>query len=360
VPLDAFYTAAQIAETLLAQATILCPSTVADFSAGTGSLLSAAHLKWPTAKLLAIDHDPSALSVVTEQLPNSTVCCADFLDPVYQSKICKAASACGAISLIVANPPFSCRGGTKLVNEVDGRTFTASLALSFVIGGVRYLDSKGEILAILPASCLNSEKDWNALRQLERLFSVQVVGGASRSAFKGCAAATVFVRFTRKVSEQASVYGDREDLQVITSRTFGAFRIFRGSIQMHAVPDDVDEAAIPFVHTTELSKYHVILNRRWVRTRRSRICGPAILLPRVGMPREHKVCLLQSKRLVAISDCVFAITCQDSASIQDLYHILQGSWRKLESLYIGTGARYITVHRLSNFLREVVPFCVAN
>jgi hypothetical protein len=110
---------------------------------------------------------------------------------------------------------------------------------------------------------------------------------------------------------------------------------------------------MPLVHTTELLKDRINLAARKTEPSESAIHGPAVLLPRVGNPSEHKLKLYLKNEPVVLSDCVIALRCETKGQAQNLQSILLQNWDRLHAYYVGTCAKYITVRSLHFFLSSI-------
>ena len=75
-----------------------------------------------------------------------------------------------------------------------------------------------------------------------------------------------------------------------------------------------------------------------------------VLLPRVGQPKRTKVAQYLNCNVFMLSDCVIALRCHSSEAVELLWKDIQANWSLLEQEYVGSGARYITNRRLSDFL----------
>ena len=89
---------------------------------------------------------------------------------------------------------------------------------------------------------------------------------------------------------------------------------------------------------------------------REKPVGPMVLLPRVGQPKRSKVAKYPDPDVFMLSDCVIALMCHNSESAELLWKDLQSNWSLLEQEYVGSGARYITNHRLSGLLSRLGYF----
>lgn len=65
-------------------------------------------------------------------------------------------------------------------------------------------------------------------------------------------------------------------------------------------------SAVPLVHTCHLIDGRVVKSGAKVLAKRQ-VCGPAILLPRVGRVTPDKICVLEAGETVAVSDCIISI-----------------------------------------------------
>lgn len=105
------------------------------------------------------------------------------------------------------------------------------------------------------------------------------------------------------------------------------------------------------IHSTNLRNNRLENLKIKVRINRSVITGPAVLIPRVGKPNVKKICTISRQDDYFLSDCVIAIKTQSHKDSIDLQSDLINNWKDFEWLYKGTGAKYITVEKLENFLK---------
>src|SRR5262245_55862582 len=138
---------------MVKSASLSRPNLVADFAAGDGALLQAARSRWPKVPLFASDIDSAAISGVERSLPRCRVAVRDFLTDVPGQR---SDDLVGACDLILLNPPFSYRGGSKYDVTLSDTRYFGSKALAFTARALRYLKSGGELISILPASVLIS------------------------------------------------------------------------------------------------------------------------------------------------------------------------------------------------------------
>ena len=344
--MDAFYTPKELAAAM-ADAVTLVPDIVADVCAGDGALLRAARERWPSCAIVAVDKSKASVRRITKWCTDALAGSCDFLDSDARAACEPLKQAHGLVSVILINPPFSCRGGMKRSVSINGQRTFASLALSFVVEAFQYLMAGGQLVALLPAGSLTSEKDevvWNILRSTAQ---VEVLSWHNRRTFAICSPRTVLVRISRRVykevsSPEASLTEQRATPDV-------RIRFYRGHrpIYLH---QQVRRGGIPLLHSTELTGGVILPTSRKVAKRDMDLIGPALLLPRVGAPRIDKMAILRTGQAVSLSDCVLALCGANEGECILLKEILKQNFDLLRQLYGGTGAPYITVKQLTGLL----------
>ena len=331
---------------------------VADFAAGSGELLFAAQSLWPMATVIATDIDPLAVRNLRAISRGWRTGVCDFLNPRSRRSSSVLRGLIGRTDLVLLNPPFSNRGGKRILATSDGVTTKCSLGLAFVVNAIDYLADDGELIAVLPEGSMTSEKDattWNTLRGLG---SVEVLKTNGFATFACAAVRTVVVRFQKahhRVKTKPSPI-----LQTSTV-SYEALRppvhIVRGTAAVNEVQRSQNKIdSVPFVHSTHLQDF-TISSHIDVRDRpRRRAVGPMVLLPRVGQPKRNKVARCLDRKAFMLSDCVIALTCDSPETADFLWKDLQANWSMLEREYVGSGARYITTRRLSDLLIQLGYF----
>jgi hypothetical protein len=350
---DQFDTPFPLAEALVAASRQECPLVVADFAAGQGMLLNSAARRWPSASLVANDICGERVSLLKDAHPDWQVEQVDFLDPAsceYHSPILKHKKA---VSVVLLNPPFSCRGASKISVDLGGTGIACSPAVAFVLSSVPYIAPCGEIVAILPAGSLDSMRDEKAWSYLRRLFEIEIISSQGRDAFDQCSVRTATVRFTRlshgelqeEISGPPAPESPCPDGPLVS--------VLRGKLQMHRVPEVTRAHGTPLVHTTELRENRVVEPHCRVPRRLACLKGPAVLIPRVGEPSVSKVALLGRPVHLALSDCVIGLQCGTNTDAHRLHSTLLANWQLLERLYTGTCARFVRVSSVERLLGEL-------
>jgi predicted RNA methylase len=338
---DSFYTPSVLAEKLISYAVSKKFDTVADFCVGDGELLRAARMMWPDIACFGSDICNNAILKTKQVHPDWQLDQINFLDN--SSRQCSSALSKNPVfDLILLNPPFSCRGGTIHRVEYDQDTFFVSTAMRFLVTALQYLDVNGAMYAILPTSVAYSQKDRRLWELLEKKHNLSILEEPNVQYFKGCAPNVILVSLndfsrTSNYKSIARLPLDLKDLMV-----------FRGKVSMDKL--GLIGQGKHLVHSTNIRNNRLTGLNIKLENQRSEIEGPAILLPRVGKPDPTKVCLISKDESYVLSDCIIAIKISAFKEAQSLYKYILDNWSLIEQLYKGTGARYITIYKLSCFL----------
>jgi tRNA1(Val) A37 N6-methylase TrmN6 len=347
--MDRYFTPAGIALRLVAPYR-RNESCVADFAAGNGELLRAAAAKWPDTTIVATDIHRGTVSQLRRRYPDWHVGQCDFLKDISRKRCVALGDLVGKVSLALLNPPFSCRGNERIVIDLgEERRVSCSRAMAFVLTSLRYLTNKGRVAAVLPAGCLTSEKDIAAWRAIRERYSVTVRGFYGVRTFERCAARTVLVSIgaSQRISDAAGQMAPRR-------KRVMKVRLIRGAMPMHEATNGLAGPEWPLVHTTDLRDGSVCAEGRCVSVLGRYVVGPAILLPRVGQPDVGKCALYLARRRLALSDCVFALSCRNRSDAERLCGLLRRQWdRRVAPSFGGTCAPYITVKMLSEVLESL-------
>ena len=352
--MDRYYTPSRIAKKLVQAVRGEPHSIIADFAVGSGELLKAAKKKWPKHNFVGTDINTHMVKKLALEHPQWNIGKCDFLNANSRNK-CKALRRLAKnVSIILLNPPFSCRGGTYKEVEIDDLRIRCGIAIAFILESLPYLKPKGQLVAILPAGCRKNQKDKLAWKIIRRFCRVEMIRENGPKTFKDCYARTVIVRLTRKnvkSNVNLKMNENRRSRELIAGDS--KMNIFRGSTQMFSLIEKKGKGSIPFVHTTELRRSRIDLNRYSIAMKNTAIKGPAVLLPRVGTPMKDKVVLYLSPSLLALSDCVFAIRCKNISNAQKVRWSLLKNWDRVKSHFVGTCAKYITIEGLSELLQKL-------
>ena len=345
---DQYFTPAKIAALLVSPFRSWEESLVADFAAGNGDLLVAARKRWPSCGILATDVDDHRVRMLRQSHSDWLVGKCDFLSQVSRRKSAILRQAEGKVSLVLLNPPFSCRGNERVPVVLNGQEVLCSRAMAFLVNSIPYLSPAGRLAAILPAGCPTSQKDAYAWELIREVFSIRQISSHGLRTFDGCAARTVLVCLSRSRSERN---GKRDSRRQRRSAVMAD--VIRGVLPVHEAMNGMAGPGWPFIHTTDLRESAVAQPSHSVRNLRRYATGPSVLIPRVGQPDSRKCVLYLARKRVVLSDCVFAIKCGSSEDAKALHEKLLRSWCKVQESYRGTCARYITTDGLLGLLRSL-------
>jgi tRNA1(Val) A37 N6-methylase TrmN6 len=342
---DIHYTPPEVARQLVSFVADLRPSIVADLAVGKGDLLFEAERLWPRAKYLATDVDESAIRWLRRVRTAWNVGKCDIRS--YQSRqasrVLKEAE--GSVSLLLLNPPFTCRGGTRFEVPTPEGTLYASTAVSFMMIAASYLDPNGTAVSVLPSGCLHSLRDAAAWDHIRTKYSVSVLSRQGRGTFADSAASIVIVRLSPLQVPFAGI-----DSATAPQRSHAGIsvRIIRGSCPMYL--EARSRTGPTLVHSTDLLGGRVHLNGRRGSGVHRCVQGPAVLIPRVGAITQEKVAVLDAGPSIMLSDCVIALKTESHLLAHDLKQQVVDNLPLIRAFYVGTGAPFITLERLSKAL----------
>lgn len=339
--IDSFYTPKTLADKLVSFIKKDDYKTVADFCVGDGELLRAALDRWPEIRCFGSDISDQAINLVNTLHEDWQLSLVDFLDvdSREQSSILKMQAS---FDLILLNPPFSCVGGTVHEVEFENETFQVSTAMKFLVTSLKYLAKNGVLYAILPTSIAYSQKDKYLWAALEKSLNLAVLDEPRVQYFKGCAPSVILV--------SVNDFHQQSKLKSISRITldFERLSVFRGKLSMNLVEPDPNGRFL--VHSTNIYDYKINDLELKVNRPLSEVTGPAVLIPRVGKPIKDKLCVINVDETYALSDCIIAIKAKSLADCIRLQQYITDNWDAIKEMYKGTGARYITLDKLSQFL----------
>ena len=349
--LDEFDTPPQLAAKIIQVADRLCkrePRIIADFAVGTGELLTAAKRRWPNADAFGCDISAERVSYIVQSGADWTVAQCDFLDRNSRNSISDFEIIRSGIDLAILNPPFTARGGTRVEVKLDGQGIRCSPAMAFVLIASQYLRSDGNLVVLLPSGALQAERDRDAREVLRQLGEFQPIH-RSTERFPG-GNLNVTIAYLKRGPPNPD---DCASSVPKSSTSHSRIKVLRGTLQMHKIPESAVEGSIPLVHSTELQRYEPRVEEKVVPPGTRSICGPAVLIHRVGKPRKDKVAYVLKGPPFAISDCVVALLCPNERECLRLHESLIEHYSLLKENYIGSGALYITINRIQRVLYEL-------
>lgn len=346
--LCAYYTPDEVAQ-LVAQAIRESnPNAILDPAAGDGALLLAAMERFPNADTMAIDIDKSAILRLRKILPNCTVSSCNALDrrSITRSKVWRLKSC---VDVVVANPPFGALGTPRLtVVAAWGETVRCGTGAAHILSATVGFAPK-QLVAVVPDSMLHSERDARAVDLIESRYSLAVVKALGSGAFGNAGASVSLIELVRRPSPTPQRELARTDdcFDVGT----GPVLLTRGGLPMHDIKPMDSSRGIPLLHTTSLRGRGP---SKFVRPlRRGVVCGPMILLPRVGLPQQRHLLPVNLRRTHQLSDCVLALSCPSDVVASSVSRLLRERFHDLKACWGGTGAQYTTMNKLRDCLTKI-------
>ena len=120
--------------------------------------------------------------------------------------------------------------------------------------------------------------------------------------------------------------------------------------------DCVEEADLPggtiLIHSTDL-KNGKLGKGLAIKNHIKLISSPVVLINRVGRPSKDKLVCFTRQKTFGLSDCVFALLCPSTQAALSLGDSIKSNWDPLESQYVGSGAKYLTIKRYINYLINI-------
>lgn len=347
---DAIYTPRPLADELLSYAEKYRGGMIVDPCAGEGALLEAAQRRFgATVEIGALDIRASVGRHLRRVHPGWTVSTADLLNPLAVRSSAVARAARGRTELLLLNPPFSYRGLGGIQTEIAGRSVTTSPALAFVLHALAQFGPSSGALCILPMGSVFGERNAGIWGHLHGKYSIDVLRELPADTFPGRRARTVLARVGASTTPRPLGLGSL--IHGSTSPWDGCtcVDLVRGRVPRHLLAD-AREGVTRYVHTTDLSLIEQDEVFEWQTFAPTRLAtaGPMIVIARVGKYRSP-VRLAFSEAV--LSDCVIGLRPLDPVAEPTLFGALNNSGAALASLYIGTGAPYVTVKRLLDKLR---------
>lgn len=346
---DRFYTPGPMAANLVESIAGSVQSCV-DPACGSGALLRAAEDRFGSTQCMGIDIDRSAITRARRRAPHWTLSVGDIMAPASRSRTEVLAKALRT-DLVVCNPPFSMGARKGIFTEFLPQTRT-SVAMAHLLAAMELFAPRVGLAAVVPESLMHSELDSPGRNRLATYGGLSVVSEGRNTAFSGARVNTLLITLVRDSRLRPSASPQRSaDLPC---------DLIRGGLPIHEA--DRLLYGTPLIHTTDFSALHGMEARRLRRVRRINrgvTSGHVILLPRVGLPNKDHCRPLYLRDTVQLSDCVFALRFTSGKRAASAAARIRYWFTSLSSLYRGTGARYVSQQRLSQWLSDV-GFSISN
>ena len=344
---DKYYTPPAIASRALERAQLAStPAICADTACGSGSLLAAAEDVLEARHCLGIDSDPLVIRQLRRERPEWRLYVGDLLKRHRPPPTDFPGENYG-VDLLVLNPPFSLGPRKYVTVKYLGQLVKCSVAMAHILRSLDLFRPSQGAIAVVPESLLYSDTDQHARELLDQDFSLAELLQLSMYTFKGARVNSSFVQF--------GAPGGRPhpSVEVMpTPRDSIPTTVIRGGLQMHAFKRV--SSGVRVIHSTSLRSIADdgigAAPERTSAVAKGRISGWILLLPRVGSPKEEAFRAFYSKDEVQLSDCVIGMKFPSKVAAYSAQKRILVHWQSLLCLYRGTGARYITVVRLVDWL----------
>jgi len=337
---DSHYTPKLLADYLVSRIKKNNVKTVVDFCVGEGELLKAAQKKWANAKFYGNDISSQVIQLLKLKYPKWTLGNGDFLNPKSRSRIKLFKKK---FDVILLNPPFTCKGSTIHHVLFDDIEFHVSTAMVFFIESIKYLNKNGILYAILPQSIAYSQKDEKIREYLYNKYSFKIFKEKNNQEFERCSPNIILAAFNDNNIYAKNITFNHINIGI------NHLEIKRGKIGMYKIKKSIKNA-MPFIHSTNLRDNKIESIKYRIKDNISKIEGPAVLINRVGQPDTRKICIIPTKKIYILSDCIIGIKTKSMKDCLLLKKSILDNWSMFSNLYKGTGAKYITIKRIKYFL----------
>lgn len=344
---DKYYTPPAVASRALERAQLTrTPAICADTACGSGSLLAAAEDVLEAQHCLGIDSDPLVIRQLRQERPEWRLFVGDLLKR-HRPPPTNFPGANYGVDLLVLNPPFSLGPRKYVTVKYLGHSVRCSVAMAHILRSLDLFRPTQGAIAVVPESLLYSNTDQHARELLDQNFSLSELLQLSIYTFKGARVNSSFVQFSLPSGRpQSSIEVTPRPSDLIPTI------VVRGGLQMHAFKRVSSGTRV--IHSTSLRSISVdginSVDERTCTVAKGRISGWMLMLPRVGLPKEEAFRALYSKDEVQLSDCVIGMMFSSKVAASSAQKRIRSHWQSLTCLYRGTGARYITIDRLVDWL----------
>ncbi len=348
--LDQYFTPDPVADYVASLAGVDNAGCCVDTACGEGSLLRAAERLFGDVVCVGIDKDRSVIRRLRRRHPGWVLSVTDIFSS-YRSARALALHSRPACDLLLLNPPFSMARKKSVPVTFAGEELLSSVAMAHILSSLKLFEPSFGAVAIVPESMMYSETDKLARQALRASYEVEVTAELSNSTFKGTRANALVVRFSssrRSLKGSVSRTAIAEQLPA-TNRPF----LVRGGLPVFQLAESID--GYPLVHTTDLARLVETSDldglRRVRPIGRGTVSSAAILVPRVGCPIPEQTRAVNLAEPIQLSDCVVALTFTSFRKAHAYEEFLHQRWPAFLRLYHGTGARYVTIQRLREFVQ---------
>lgn len=337
---DAYYTPDGLATRLL-NFVVGEPRTAVDFCVGDGGLLRATEQRFTDIACFGTDISEEVIDGLAVRQPSWRLGQCDFRDVEALARIAFLQGA--TFDLIVLNPPFTCRGSSIEKVMIGEEEYHVSTAMSFLVGALPYLSETGAVYAILPVGCVYSQKDRKCWEYLKREYNACVLSEVQKAYFNHECTPNIVLVYLGK---NPYPYITEQVAQAEPQMTVELQGISRGRLGVYEKNKvKVGKKRIPFIHTTNMRNGELVDVGYTKEGLKEAVKGNGVLIPRVCNPNKEKIVVYDGREAI-LSDCVVLLhTRTKKQAVQLKRHIVR-NWDEFKKIYVGTGARYVTMERL--------------
>ncbi len=340
---DSYYTPEFLAEKLVGYVSGKHIRSVADFCVGDGVLLRAMSNCYKDVKFYGTDISKWVIDELIRKQPTWSLDVCDFRNDDSIEKVEFLRNQ--LFDLVLLNPPFTCKGSIVETFIFEGVEFKMSTAMLFLVRALRFLSEQGGLYAILPISCIYSQKDRVIWGYLKEKHNACVLEEPDRVRFTNKCAPNVVLVYVGKYH----IDGIQEK-QELSFRELPVVNVVRGSVRMQNLVECDDKTAVRLIHTTNIQKGKLVNLIRIGRSQAMRVKNNGVVIPRVCNPNKYKVALLSGKYSYYLSDCVIALLTNEYTEAIAVRKYIVENWNVFSMIYKGTGAQYTTTERVKELL----------
>lgn len=336
---DSYYTPIPIAEKLVSYITENNINNVIDFCVGDGVLLKTVKKKFYDVNLYGTDISSDAITLIKKEYPNWSLGVCDFRDDKSIAKIHFLRKT--KFDIIMFNPPFTCKGSVIERINIEKKEFKVSTAMMFILKSIKYLSPRGGIYAILPISCIYSQKDRDAWNFLKSNYNACVLEESIRVCFEKKCSPNIVLVYIGKNKRSSYIKNQTADFTKLSVEN-----VSRGHIRMQNLTYSTSIKALPLIHTTNIQKGQLVNLKHIIPRTQQCVGGFGVVIPRVCNPNHNKVALLDGHQNYLLSDCVIVLKTSTMESAAKIKEYIINNWSSFKSIYKGTGAQYTTLERV--------------
>jgi tRNA1(Val) A37 N6-methylase TrmN6 len=345
--LDSYYTPSPLADKLIRLIAATQVKRAIDFCVGDGDLLKAVARSYEGVELYGTDISDDAINKLSSDYPSWQLAQCDFCDNELLERVSFLKGK--KFDLIVLNPPFTCKGSTIEYLQFENQEFKVSTAMHFLMRALRYLDKDGGLYAILPISCVYSEKDRKAWEYLKAYYNACILDEPDRVYFtKNCSPNIVLVYAGRYPVKEWNPKKPTDFTSLPVTD------IIRGCVRMQHPSYSRSSKAVKLIHTTNIQKCALVHLKRILPHTALQLDGCGVVIPRVCNPNPNKIAILDGTSTYVLSDCVIVLRTTTMQEAEQVRQYILDNWSDFVTIYKGTGAQYTTLARVKEIFGKSV------